>query len=62
MLLTVQYVRRYKPHTMPNVSLVLADLDLGEIPVQACSWLADQGDGVTQGDRLSRSGRRRSVC
>lgn len=37
---------------MPNVSLVLADLDLGEIPVLACSWLADQGARVTQGDRL----------
>ena len=46
------YLRQYKPHTMPNVSLVLADLDLGEIPVLACSWLADQGARVTQGDRL----------
>jgi pyruvate/2-oxoglutarate dehydrogenase complex dihydrolipoamide acyltransferase (E2) component len=37
---------------MPNISLVLADLDLGETPVLACSWLADQGARVTQGDRL----------
>jgi pyruvate/2-oxoglutarate dehydrogenase complex dihydrolipoamide acyltransferase (E2) component len=50
--LTALYLRQYKPHTMPNVSLVLADLDLGEIPVLACSWLADQGARVTQGDRL----------
>ncbi len=46
------YLLKYKPHTMPNFSLVLADLDLAEIPVLACSWLADQGARVTQGDRL----------
>lgn len=37
---------------MPQVPLVLTDLDLGEIPVLACSWLADQGARVVQGDRL----------
>lgn len=52
MVLTAVFNRRYKPPTMPNISLVLADLDLGEIPVLACSWLADQGARVTQGDRL----------
>lgn len=37
---------------MPNVALILDDYDLGEIPVLACSWLADQGARVVQGDRL----------
>jgi hypothetical protein len=42
---------RYKP-AMPQVPLQLPDLDLGEIPVLACSWLAEQGSRVVQGDRL----------
>jgi len=37
---------------MPQVPLILADLDLGEVPVLACSWLAEQGARVVQGDRL----------
>lgn len=37
---------------MPQVSLQLPDLDLGEIPVLACSWLAEQGSRVVEGDRL----------
>ncbi|QDU31110.1 hypothetical protein ETAA8_62630 [Anatilimnocola aggregata] len=37
---------------MPHVPLLLADLDLGDIPVLACSWLADQGSRVVEGDRL----------
>jgi pyruvate/2-oxoglutarate dehydrogenase complex dihydrolipoamide acyltransferase (E2) component len=37
---------------MPQVSLVLTDLDLGEVPILACSWLAEQGSRVVQGDRL----------
>ncbi len=37
---------------MPHVPLQLPDLDLGEIPVLACSWLAEQGSRVVQGDRL----------
>lgn len=42
---------RYKP-AMPQVPLQLPDLDLGEFPVLACSWLAEQGSHVVQGDRL----------
>lgn len=37
---------------MPQVALKLTDLDLGDVPVQACSWLADHGANVVQGDRL----------
>lgn len=37
---------------MPQVPLQLPDLDLGEVPVLACSWLADQGSRVVEGDRL----------
>ncbi|WP_425616233.1 biotin/lipoyl-containing protein [Anatilimnocola sp. NA78] len=37
---------------MPQVPLLLTDLDLGDIPVLACSWLVDQGARVVQGDRL----------
>jgi pyruvate/2-oxoglutarate dehydrogenase complex dihydrolipoamide acyltransferase (E2) component len=49
--LTNGRTRRYKP-AMPLVPLTLADLDLGEVPVRACSWLAEQGARVMQGDRL----------
>ena len=44
--------QRYKLPTMPQVPLLLADLDLGDVPVLACSWLAEQGARVVQGDRL----------
>jgi pyruvate/2-oxoglutarate dehydrogenase complex dihydrolipoamide acyltransferase (E2) component len=37
---------------MPQVPLKLADLDLGKVPVLACSWLVDHGSNVVQGDRL----------
>ena len=37
---------------MPHIPLLLADLDLGETPILACSWLAEQGARVVQGDRL----------
>ncbi|WP_254507210.1 lipoyl domain-containing protein [Anatilimnocola floriformis] len=37
---------------MSQISLILADLDLGDVPVLACSWLAEKGARVVQGDRL----------
>lgn len=37
---------------MSNVPLLLADFDLGETPIRACSWLAEAGSRVMQGDRL----------
>jgi hypothetical protein len=52
LILTCKPIRRYKPRIMPHVPLTLSDLDLGDIPVLACSWLAEQGARVVQGDRL----------
>lgn len=37
---------------MPTVPLVLTDFDLGETPIRACSWLAEAGSRVMEGDRL----------
>jgi pyruvate/2-oxoglutarate dehydrogenase complex dihydrolipoamide acyltransferase (E2) component len=37
---------------MTLVPLTLADFDLGTTPIRACSWLAEPGDRVMQGDRL----------
>lgn len=35
-----------------RVELRLPDLDLGDLPITACSWYAAAGERVVEGDRL----------